>query len=799
MNLRYLEEKPNVQGLGHEWYFDLDCLTYTLGYKHDKANQSAGLQEATTNPAGTQDADSDSNCDEQVIIVPSYPSHSIQGTEPKDTFGDKVDDSPLNSADEIFQKELARQKVPPGSIPILTGSIPVPSGDTMVSTDDVPIHTSSPTDSSFDDEPTTIFPSLSDLGNHDPSPGIFSSSSYDDEFGAALNNVAYTVKVSPVETKRITTIHPQSLIIRDHTSAVQTRSKVKKTTTGKYAIRTKWILKNKKDATGIVVLNKARLVAQRHKQEEGIDYDEVFAPVARIDAIRLFLAFASYIGFMVYQMDVKSAFVYGRIDEEVYKFSKDLMECLSAKTMKKIFKYLKGQLKLGLWYHRESALVLEAYSDSDYARANKDRKSTSGGCQFLGRRLISWECKKQTIVATSSTEAEYVVAANCCGRVLWIQNQLLNYGLMIQDGGLVIFKYSTWTRSPELGPPAIQATIDETPYTITEDLVRSQIQLADDGAAMLSQDQEGEGAGVAAQAVPQHISDPNIASFSRTHDTDDGPFTIVEDEPLGGSFHMSPPRSTQAPPAGQSSGGAEDLITLTDLSFVVSTLVQKVNSLETELKDHKKLLKDVVGKLVKKVKAMEVKLRTTKRKMVMTVTVDFNIPPGGASNNPAASTSVPADVPTSANVPTGSTSVPADVPTSVAPAGVSDKGKTPMVEEDITVKERTFKQMKDDRIREQAAKRLHDEEQAQVDRQRVELQRRRQQEVLASAMYYTDADWINIMAQVEANASLSKTLMGDDVSEDNFPARMAALIKRKKQALAEKLAKERMDRLMTQG
>ncbi|GJT06335.1 hypothetical protein Tco_0840797 [Tanacetum coccineum] len=105
--------------------------------------------------------------------------------------------------------------------------------------------------------------------------------------------------------------------------------------------------------------------------------------------------------------------------------------------------------------------------------------------------------------------------------------------------------------------------------------------------------------------------------------------------------------------------------------------------------------------------------------------------------------------------------------------------------------------MEDDRLGEEAAKRLHDEEQAQVDRQRVELERKRQQEVLALAMYYTKADWINIMAQVKANASLSKTLLGDDVTEDNFPVRMAALIKRKKQALAEKLAKERMERAMT--
>nr|GEY62759.1 xylulose kinase-1 [Tanacetum cinerariifolium] len=450
----------------------------------------------------------------------------------------------------------------------------------------------------------------------------------------------------------------------------------------------------------------------------------------------------------------------------------------------------------------------------------------------------------------------------------------LTHNPIIFDSLVKQFWSTATLRSPELGPPAILATIDKTPYTITEDLVRSQLQLADDGgiddlpiveiysimdnlglnfegppmpllAAMLAQAQEGDDAGVAAQAVLQHMpapdqpqdhlstpsrqqtSDPNALVFEHGQSSDPNiaadPFTNIEDEPLEGSFHMSPPRSTQAPPAGQPSGGTEDLITLIALSSVVSTLVQKVNSLKTELKDHKKLFKDVVGKLVKKVKAMEVKLWTRKRKMVVSdsdqeedgkqdanldallalanavVTVDSNIPPGGASDTPAPSTGVPADVPTSVNVHTGSPSVPANVPHSVAPAGVSNKRKAPMVEEDIPVKERTFKQMQEDILGEQAAKRLHDEEQAQVDRQIAELQRRRQQKVLGSAMYYTEAEWIHIMAQVEANASLSKTLLGDDVSEDNFPARMAALIKRKKQALAEKLAKEMRNRPMTQG
>ncbi|GJY70310.1 hypothetical protein Tco_0474013 [Tanacetum coccineum] len=111
--------------------------------------------------------------------------------------------------------------------------------------------------------------------------------------------------------------------------------------------------------------------------------------------------------------------------------------------VKRIFRYLKGQPKLGLWYPRDSPFDLEAFSDSDYARASLDRKSTTGGCQFLGKRLISWQCKKQTIVANSTTEAEYVAAANCCGQVLWIQNQMLDYGFNFMNTKIYIDNEST--------------------------------------------------------------------------------------------------------------------------------------------------------------------------------------------------------------------------------------------------------------------------------------------------------------------------------------------------------------------
>nr|GEX38731.1 retrovirus-related Pol polyprotein from transposon TNT 1-94 [Tanacetum cinerariifolium] len=229
-----------------------------------------------------------------------------------------------------------------------------------------------------------------------------------------------------------------------------------------------------------MIRNKARLVAQGHTQEERIDYNEVFAPVARIEAIRLFLAYASFKDFVVYQMDVKSAFLYGKIEEEVYvcqppgfedpDFFDKVQECkhtngnskpslkdedgkdvdvhmyrsmigslmylMSSRpdiifavyacaryqvnlkvsnlyVVKRIFRYLEGHPKLGIWYPKDSFFDLVAYTDSDYARASLDRKSITGGYQYLGCRLISWQCKKQTVVANSITEAEYVAASSC--------------------------------------------------------------------------------------------------------------------------------------------------------------------------------------------------------------------------------------------------------------------------------------------------------------------------------------------------------------------------------------------------
>nr|GEX90311.1 hypothetical protein [Tanacetum cinerariifolium] len=152
---------------------------------------------------------------------------------------------------------------------------------------------------------------------------------YDDEVEGAeadFNNLELTTIVSPIPTTRIHKDHPKNQIIGDPLSALQTRRITKTSEEHVMVIQAltdpSWIEamqdKNKKDESGIVVRNKARLVAQGYTQQKGINYDKVFALVAKIEAIRLFLAYALFMRFIVYQMDVKSALRYGTIEQEVY-------------------------------------------------------------------------------------------------------------------------------------------------------------------------------------------------------------------------------------------------------------------------------------------------------------------------------------------------------------------------------------------------------------------------------------------------------------------------------------------------
>ncbi|GJX06472.1 hypothetical protein Tco_0194404 [Tanacetum coccineum] len=292
------------------------------------------------------------------------------------------------------------------------------------------------------------------------------------------------------------------------------------------------------------------------------------------------------------------------------------------------------------------------------------------------------------------------------------------------------------------------------------------------------------------------FSDPNPASSSRPHASEPKQFTStnVEDDVFGGSFDISPPRSTEAPPAGTTSGGAEDPDKLTALCSLVNSLVQKIDSQASDLKAHKLVFKEVVGKLVKKVKELEDKLKGRKRKFVMTESdieeeeeqdVDPLIKLAKAAATAADDSAVPTggsnedDIPPSSSIPSdafaGGSAIPPDVTTGPTDAP-SDKGKSPMLEEEPPVRERSFRQREEDRLGAEAARRLYEEEQAELAREREEQKQKRQKDVLESAKYYTDADWNEIMGQVHANQGLSADLLGPDVNEDNFAERMIAMI-----------------------
>ncbi|GKB04493.1 copia protein [Tanacetum coccineum] len=217
--------------------------------------------------------------------------------------------------------------------------------------------------------------------------------------------------------------------------------------------------------------------AQGYNQQEGIDFDETYPPVARLESIRILLAYACAHGFKIFQMDVKSAFLNGFINEEVYvaqppgfvdfekpnhifKLKKalyglkqapkacrsDIMfsVCLCARfqeapktsnleAVKRIFRYIKGTSHLGLWYPKGTGLETIVYADSDHAGDYVDRKSTSGVCTFMGCCLTSWFSKKQTALAISTTEAKYVSAKTACQQALWMKQALVDYDIKLDD------------------------------------------------------------------------------------------------------------------------------------------------------------------------------------------------------------------------------------------------------------------------------------------------------------------------------------------------------------------------------
>ncbi|GJU16034.1 putative ribonuclease H-like domain-containing protein [Tanacetum coccineum] len=453
----YITGKGKIKpGKGPTWLFDLDYLTDSMNYhpvrSENQANIHAGQQEANHN-AGTEDiidagdSEKEDESAQDCFVLPIWSSYSSTIT--PDLKTDEKREGPREE-EQVFLDELERLKRQ---------------------------------EKEANEEAEAL---RKDFAQETKNLSEFYKSSYDDEGAVAdFTNLETIVNVSPIPTSRIISSYPSALILGDPPQQFKQEAK---------AIGTKWVYRNKKDERGVVVRNKARLVAQGHRKDK---HDIILVQVYVDDIIfgykeswcdefealmksrfqmssmgeltfflrlqvkqkedGIFMCQDKYVAEMLKKFDFANVKIASTpietqkplvkdeeasdVDVHLYRSMigslmyltasrPDIMFAVCAcsrfqvtpksshlSAVKRIFRYLKGTPKLGLWYPRVSSFDLESYSDSDYARVNLDRKSTIGGCQFLGRRLISWQCKKQTIVATSTTEAEYVAAASCCGQV----------------------------------------------------------------------------------------------------------------------------------------------------------------------------------------------------------------------------------------------------------------------------------------------------------------------------------------------------------------------------------------------
>ncbi|GKC74568.1 retrovirus-related pol polyprotein from transposon TNT 1-94 [Tanacetum coccineum] len=306
---------------------------------------------------------------------------------------------------------------------------------------------------------------------------ILEPSSEDSSSQVVIPNNVHLMNQPPEHINQWTTDHPLDNVIGDPSRPVSTRHQLQDETLFCYfnaflsSVEPKsykealtesyWIEAMQEELNKFerVLKNKARLVARGYHQEEGIDFEESFAPVARLEAIRIFIAFTAHMNMVVYQLDVKTAFLNGILREEAWydmlssfllsqKFSKGTVDptlfimregkdILLAKPTEKhlhavnlIFRYLRGTINIGLWYSKDSCIALTAFVDVDHAGCQDTRKSTSGSMQLLGDRLVRWSSKKQKSTAISSTKAEYIALSGCCAQILWIRSQLTDYGLV---------------------------------------------------------------------------------------------------------------------------------------------------------------------------------------------------------------------------------------------------------------------------------------------------------------------------------------------------------------------------------
>nr|GEU84343.1 retrovirus-related Pol polyprotein from transposon TNT 1-94 [Tanacetum cinerariifolium] len=433
LNIRSFENAPNVKGSRPGWLFDIDSLKISMNYVPIVVGfQTNGLKDSVVDARKKATEVDESQVSKNGGLDDEVTKSEFEGILQQERQNEHINSTKsFNTVSSPVS--IARPSFANAASPSLINVAGTPAS--INAFEEYHFERFSPFKNAFSLPYVPIVTLINDIG-------IFCNA-YDDEVveeEVDMNNVVPSYTIPNALLTKFLKDHPKD-----------------------QAIGTKWVFRNKKDDRGMVIKNKTRLVAQGHTQEEGINYDEVFSPVARIKAIRLFLAYTSFKDFVVYQMDVNSAFLYGKIKEEVYvcqppgfedpnfpnkvykvekalyglhqapracfstvKTTSTLMEpnkalvkdaeaedvdmhlyrsmirslmyltasrpditfvvCAYARfqvtlktshlhAVKRIFRFLKGQPKLGLWYPKDSPFDLEAYSDSDYVGASLDKKS----------------------------------------------------------------------------------------------------------------------------------------------------------------------------------------------------------------------------------------------------------------------------------------------------------------------------------------------------------------------------------------------------------------------------------------
>ncbi|GJX83064.1 uncharacterized mitochondrial protein-like protein [Tanacetum coccineum] len=424
LHIRFSESTPNVVGSGPDWLFDIDALTRTMNYEPIVAGtQSNGFAytKASDNadPKSSQDDGSKPSSDDR---------KKVDEDSRKDSKGiDQENEDNVNSTNNVNAASTNEVNAVGGKT-----SIKLPFDPNMPELEDYSI---------FEDDEDVDHPLDQVVGDLQSSTQTRRmSKSLEEHRFEEPKKVIHALK-DPSWIEAI-----QEELLQFKLQEVWTLVDL---LNGKRAIDTKWGFRNKKDEWGIVIRNKARLITKiwvyrsqdcKHTNRNS----KPFAKDENGEEVDVHM-YRSMIGSLMYLTSSRPDIMFVVCACARYQVNPNVSHLHA---VKRIFRYLKGQPKLGLWYLKDSPFNLVAYTNSDYAGASLDRKSTTRGCQFLRSRLISWQGKKQTVVANSTTKDEYVAASSSCGQVKTVNGEVQLHALV--DGKKIIITESIVKRDLQL-------------------------------------------------------------------------------------------------------------------------------------------------------------------------------------------------------------------------------------------------------------------------------------------------------------------------------------------------------------